>query len=177
MALCLTMTSPQNVTSQEEVLVQEIFLEPVASEYVLMEEEVDEVDVVQVQDKVVGNLSVDQDTSTLQQPQRNENIFYETEQQASFPGGMSAYMRWLASNMRYPEDAQEGNIQGKVIVKFIVRKDGTIDQPVIAKGVHPSLDKEAIRVVKKMPRWQPGRNNGVAVDSYYILPIVFRLNN
>ena len=86
-------------------------------------------------------------------------------------------MRWLNNNMRYPEAAQQNDIQGRVIVNFVVEKDGSIANVKIAKGVDKDLDREALRVVKKMPKWQPGKNNGVAVRSYFNLPVTFRLQN
>ncbi len=84
-------------------------------------------------------------------------------------------MKWLGNNIRYPEAAQQNDIQGRVIVKFVVEKDGSIGAADIVKGVDKDLDREAIRVVKKMPKWQPGKNNGVAVRSYFTLPVVFKL--
>lgn len=106
-----------------------------------------------------------------------EEIFVAVEQQAEFPGGNSALMKWLSNNVRYPEAAQQNDIQGRVIVKFVVEKDGSIGKAEILKGVDRDLDREALRAVKKMPRWQPGKNNGVAVRSYFNLPVVFRLQN
>lgn len=86
-------------------------------------------------------------------------------------------MKFLSNNIRYPESAQQNDIQGRVIVKFVVEKDGSIGNVTVVKGVDRDLDREAIRVVKKMPRWQPGKNNGVAVRSYFNLPVTFRLQN
>lgn len=106
-----------------------------------------------------------------------EKIFEAVEQQASFPGGQGALMKWLSSNLRYPELAQQNNVQGKVIVKFTVEKDGSISNPVVVRGVDKALDKEAIRVVRKMPKWSPGKNNGAAVRSYFTLPVTFKLQN
>lgn len=106
-----------------------------------------------------------------------EQIFVAVEQPAEFPGGQPALMRWLSNNMRYPEAAQQNDIQGRVIVKFVVEKDGSIGNVQIAKGVDKDLDREALRVVKKMPKWQPGKNNGQAVRSYFNLPVTFRLQN
>lgn len=108
---------------------------------------------------------------------KEEEIFVAVEQQAEFPGGMAALMKWLGNNIRYPESAQANDIQGKVTVRFVVEKDGSIGAVNILKGVDKDLDKEAIRVVKKMPKWQPGKNNGVAVRSYFNLPVVFKLQN
>lgn len=108
---------------------------------------------------------------------KEEEIFVAVEQQAEFPGGQAALMKWLGNNIRYPESAQQNDIQGRVVVKFVVEKDGSIGQATIAKGVDKDLDREAIRVVKKMPKWQPGKNNGVAVRSYFTLPVIFKLQN
>ncbi len=106
---------------------------------------------------------------------KEEEIFVAVEQQAEFPGGMPALMKWLSNNIRYPEAAQQNDVQGRVIVKFVVEKDGSVSQAQIVKGVDKDLDKEALRVVNKMPKWQAGKNNGVAVRSYFTLPVNFRL--
>lgn len=108
---------------------------------------------------------------------KEEQIFVAVEQQAEFPGGQAALMRWLSQNVRYPEAAQQNDVQGRVVVKFVVEKDGSIGAATIVKGVDKDLDREALRVVKKMPKWQPGKNNGVAVRSYFNLPVVFKLQN
>ena len=108
---------------------------------------------------------------------KEEEIFVAVEQQAEFPGGQAALMKWLSSNIRYPEAAQQNDIQGRVVVKFVVEKDGSIGHAEIARGVDKDLDREALRVVNKMPKWQPGKNNGVAVRSYFNLPVTFRLQN
>ena len=108
---------------------------------------------------------------------KEEEIFVAVEQQAEFPGGQAALMKWLSNNIRYPETAQQNDVQGRVIVKFVVEKDGSIGAATILKGVDKDLDREALRVVKKMPKWQPGKNNGVAVRSYFNLPVVFKLQN
>lgn len=125
-----------------------------------------------VQEQVV----VKEPEPEVQKP-KEEQIFVAVEQPAEFPGGMAALMRWLNNNMRYPEAAQQNDIQGRVIVNFVVEKDGSIANVKIAKGVDKDLDREALRVVKKMPKWQPGKNNGVAVRSYFNLPVIFRLQN
>ena len=106
---------------------------------------------------------------------KEDEVFVAVEQQAEFPGGMAALMKWLSNNIRYPEAAQQNDVQGRVVVKFIVEKDGSVSQAQIVKGVDKDLDKEALRVVNKMPKWQAGKNNGVAVRSYFTLPVQFRL--
>ncbi len=106
---------------------------------------------------------------------KEDEIFQAVEQPAEFPGGQAALMKWLSSNIHYPEAAQQNDVQGRVIVKFVVEKDGSVSQATILKGVDKDLDKEALRVVNKMPKWQAGKNNGVAVRSYFTLPVVFKL--
>lgn len=108
---------------------------------------------------------------------KEDEIFVAVEQQAEFPGGQAALMKWLGNNIRYPEAAAQNDIQGRVIVKFVVEKDGSIGNVTVVKGVDKDLDREAVRVCKKMPKWQPGKNNGVAVRSYFNLPVTFKLQN
>ena len=102
-------------------------------------------------------------------------IFSIVETRASFPGGDVALYSFLQRNLRYPEQAQIHDIQGRVVVRFVVNRDGTIEQVCIAKGVSEELDQEAVRVIKLMPKWEPGLNNGTPVRSYFSLPITFRL--
>ncbi len=109
-------------------------------------------------------------------PKEEENkVFDVVEQMPSFPGGMSALMNYLSSNIKYPAIAEENGIQGRVICTFIVGRDGGITDVKVAKSVDPSLDKEAVRVVKAMPKWIPGKQNGQAVTVRYTLPVTFRL--
>ncbi|MDE6742136.1 MAG: energy transducer TonB [Muribaculaceae bacterium] len=105
----------------------------------------------------------------------DNSVHTSAERQAEFPGGMQALMRWLSSNVRYPESAQKNDVQGRVIVKFIVEKDGSITNAQLIRSVDSDLDKEALRVVSRMPKWTPAKNGGVAVRSYYTLPVNFRL--
>ncbi|MBD5184432.1 MAG: energy transducer TonB [Bacteroidales bacterium] len=111
----------------------------------------------------------------VEEKKEDNKIFEAVEQPAEFPGGMAKLMSWLSSNIRYPEAAAQNDIQGRVIVKFVVEKDGSIGNVTVVKGVDKDLDREAIRVVKKMPKWQPGKNNGVSVRSYFNLPVTFKL--
>ena len=109
-------------------------------------------------------------------PKEEENkVFDVVEQMPSYPGGMSALMQYLSSNIKYPVIAEENGIQGRVICTFVVERDGSITDVRIAKSVDPSLDKEAMRVVSKMPKWIPGKQNGSAVRVKYTLPVTFRL--
>ena len=97
------------------------------------------------------------------------------EEMPEFPGGMAECMKWLGKNINYPEDCKKEGIQGRVIVQFVVDKDGSIKDPTIARGVHPSLDKEALRVLSGMPSWKPGKQKGEAVKVKYTIPVMFRL--
>ena len=104
-----------------------------------------------------------------------EPVFNVVEQMPSFPGGMEALIQYLAKNMRYPVEAQKNKVQGRVVVGFIVSKDGDIKKAHILRGVDPELDAEAIRVIESMPRWMPGMQRGKAVAVSYTLPVMFRL--
>jgi protein TonB len=105
-----------------------------------------------------------------------ENKIHEiVEQMPSFPGGMSALMSWLSQNIKYPVIAAENGVKGRVIVQFVVEKDGSITDVQVVKSVDPSLDKEAARVIKSMPHWIPGRQNGSPVRVRYTVPVTFKL--
>ena len=97
------------------------------------------------------------------------------EEMPEFPGGMAECMKYLSKNINYPEDCKKEGIQGRVIVQFVVDKDGSIKDPTIARGVHPSLDKEALRVLSSMPNWKPGKQKGEAVKVRYTIPVMFKL--
>ena len=102
-----------------------------------------------------------------------QQIFQVVEEMPEFPGGMAECMKFLAKNIKYPTIAQENGVQGRVIVQFVVNKDGTIVDPVVVRSVDPYLDKEALRVIKAMPKWKPGKQRGKAVK--YTVPVTFRL--
>ena len=102
-------------------------------------------------------------------------VFQVVEEMPEFPGGMAECMKWLAQNIKYPAEAQEKGIQGRVIVQMVVEKDGTITHAKVVRGVDPLLDTEALRVVNSSPKWKPGKQNGEAVRVKYTLPIMFRL--
>lgn len=104
-----------------------------------------------------------------------ETIFQVVEQMPEFPGGMSALMQYLGKNIKYPTIAQENGVQGRVIVQFVVNRDGSIVDPVVVRSVDPYLDKEAIRVIKTMPKWKPGQQRGKAVRVKYTVPVTFKL--
>ena len=111
----------------------------------------------------------------IPQEEDSSKIFGLVEQMPSFPGGTIKLMDYLKENTRYPEELGESCIQGRVIVTFVVEKDGSISNVKVAKSLHPLLDKEAVRVVSSMPKWCPGKQNGVTYRVKYTLPVTFRL--
>lgn len=107
--------------------------------------------------------------------EEENKVFDIVEQQPMFPGGQTALMKYLYEHTKYPVVAQENGVQGRVTVQFVVEKDGSISDVHVLRGVDPSLDKEAVRVVKSMPRWTPGKQNGINVRVNYRVPVLFRL--
>ena len=97
------------------------------------------------------------------------------EQQPMFPGGTPALYEYLNNNLRYPSIARECEVQGRVVVSFIVEKDGSVSNLTVVRSVDPMLDKEALRLVRGMPKWIPGKLNGEAVRTRYLLPVAFKL--
>ena len=104
-----------------------------------------------------------------------EKPYDAVEQMPTFPGGEAELMKFIRDNLKYPVIAQENGIQGRVILRFVVSKTGTIDQVTVLRSLDPTCDKEAIRVVKSMPKWIPGKQNGNNVPVYFTLPVVFKL--
>lgn len=104
-----------------------------------------------------------------------EEIFRSVEQPPAFPGGDAALMKYLSSHIQYPTMAQENNIQGKVVVQFVVEKDGHVGDVKVVRSVDKDLDREAVRVCKSLPKFTPGRQNGQAVRVWYTLPVNFKL--
>lgn len=102
-------------------------------------------------------------------------VFDVVEVMPTFPGGQQALFEWLSKNIKYPVVAEENGVQGRVIVTFVVERNGSITDVQVAKSVDPSLDKEAVRVVKAMPHWIPGKQNGSAVRVKFTVPVTFRL--
>ena len=109
-----------------------------------------------------------------QNPDSN-HVYDVIEEMPQYPGGPSGLFQFLSQNIKYPVVAEENGVQGRVIVTFIVEKDGSISNVTIVKSVDPSLDKEAIRVIKSMPKWIPGKQKGAPVRVKYTVPVTFRL--
>lgn len=167
------------------------FTAPVIKKDELVKEE-DEIDLQKVEnskttigaftvegnDEVGGEILKAKEEIAQPEPPKHEEenkVFDVVEQMPSFPGGQAALMQWLRSNIKYPVIAAENGVQGRVIVQFVVEKDGSVTDVRVAKSVDPSLDKEAARVVKAMPKWIPGKQNGSAVRVKYTVPVTFKL--
>ena len=97
------------------------------------------------------------------------------EEMPEYPGGMAECMKYLSKNVKYPEDCKKEGVQGRVIAQFVVDKDGSIQDVKVVRGIHPSLDKEAIRVIEGMPKWKPGKQDGQTVKVKYTIPVSFKL--
>ncbi|MCM1522098.1 MAG: energy transducer TonB [Muribaculaceae bacterium] len=109
------------------------------------------------------------------EPVDDNKVFDVVEQKPQFPGGDAALLKWIGEHIRYPAMAQENNIQGRVVVQFVVTKTGSIGEVRVIRGKDPDLDKEAVRVVKSLPKFVPGKMNGHSVNVWYTLPISFKL--
>ena len=133
---------------------------------------------VEGNDEVGGEvLKAKEDIAPPPEPEKpkeeDTKVFDVVEQMPSFPGGN--VMAWLSQNLKYPVIAAENGVQGRVVVQFVVEKDGSVSDVHAVKKVDPSLDKEAERVVKSMPKWIPGKQNGSPVRVKYTLPVTFKL--
>ena len=114
-------------------------------------------------------------TSTAQ-TKKNNMVFDVVEVMPQYPGGQIAMLKYIMENIKYPEQAMKEGIQGRVTVRFIVEKDGSISNVKPVLSVHPLLDTEAVRVVESMPKWSPGKQNGKPVRVRFNVPVMFKLN-
>jgi len=112
-------------------------------------------------------------------PEKSEEapteVFVVVEEMPAYPGGDKAMMEFIYNNIVYPEEAKEKNIQGRVVLRFVVKYTGEVGNVQVIKGVDPSLDKEAQRVIEKLPVWKPGRQGGKPVNVWYSVPVTFQL--
>jgi len=125
--------------------------------------------------KVTQRVETEPVKAEAPKPEVENKVFDVVEQMPSFPGGQGALMQYLANNIKYPVVAQENGVQGRVVVSFVIERDGSITDVQVVRSVDPSLDREAQRVVRSMPRWIPGKQNGQAVRVKYNVPVSFRL--
>ena len=133
----------------------------------------------------VGNIACAQNVPLIIDPDKVDqylaerkdtiNVYDCVEQMPSFPGGTQKLKEFIEENLRYPKELEESCVQGRVIVRFIVERNGKLSNVKVVKSVDPVLDKEALRIVKLMPRWIPGRQNGITVRVKCYIPIIFRL--
>jgi protein TonB len=98
------------------------------------------------------------------------------EKMPQYPGGDEELFKYLATNIKYPSDAKEQNIEGRVICQFVINRDGSVSDVVVVRSIAPSLDAEAVRVISAMPNWTPGEQHGQTVRVKYTLPINFKLD-
>jgi protein TonB len=110
-----------------------------------------------------------------EEEEEEAQVFFIVEEMPEFPGGEAALRRFIANAIKYPQIAQENGIQGRVYIQFVVDKDGSVTQASVARGVDPSLDKEALRVVNSLPKWKAGMQRGKPVKVSYTVPINFQL--
>lgn len=122
--------------------------------------------------KVVGN----NPSVRSRAHRKGDTVYLSVEQMPRFPGGEAAMMKYVQAHINYPSMAAKNRIEGDVIVQFVVKKDGSVGEVKVVRSLDKDLDAEAIRVVKKMPKFTPGRQNGEAVNVWYTLPVIFRLN-
>ena len=121
------------------------------------------------------NTQTEEQTPAATDMNDNPLNFRVVEKLPEFPGGMVEFMKWITKNLRYPKAAQQQKIQGKVLVAFVIGKDGTVSEIKVTKKVHPLLDAEAVRVVKMMPKWKPGQDKGKPCLTYFCIPVNFVL--
>ncbi len=162
---------------EKEVEPQKPEVTEVIEEIQIVDDDVETADIaINSEDDQTQAQEVIQAPVEIEEEDPEENVvFVVVEKMPSFPGGQQALMKYLNENIRYPVIAQENGVQGRVIVQFTVRKDGNIDDVKVVRSADPSLDKEAIRLVKSMPAWEPGQQRGKAVHCKYTVPIVFKL--
>ena len=180
---------------EEEALAEEILNTEKFTEFLIqkdedVKEEVKSADDVKDTSTALGSVNFDQGTDDINIVREHKNeviveekkpvveetkVFTSVEQMPQFPGGEAELLKWISTHIKYPAIAMENNVQGKVVVQFVVTRDGSIGEVKIARGKDPDLDKEAMRVVKTLPKFIPGKMNGQAVNVWYTLPINFKL--
>lgn len=181
---------PEEIVAPEEVANQQ----QVTDLLIVEDEKIEEDKQVKDQEKVleneaaVGTIDYNEGSNDLNKIAIKDQVIEEpkvedeqpmniamVEQKPQFPGGEAEMYKWLGNNIVYPPAAAEEGVSGRVVVEFVVGKDGSITNVKVVRPRHPALDKEAVRVVKAMPKWIPGRNNGQPVKVTYTLPVTFKL--
>lgn len=152
---------PQQEVIEELNIVEDD--EEIDEEMEVMDLDVDEEEVIEIVEVEV------------EEEEEEAPIFFIVEDMPEFPGGELELRKWIAENVKYPAAARENDIKGKVYVRFAVTERGKVDKVSVVRGVHPLLDEEAVRVIKKLPKWKPGRQRGKPVSVWYTVPINFQL--
>ncbi len=143
----------------------------------IVEDDVEIEDELEIEDTEADQETVVEMVEIEEEEEEEEaQIFYIVEDMPEFPGGSLELRKHIAQNVQYPEIAKENGIQGRVFVQFVVNKKGEVEGVKVVRGVDPSLDKEAIRVIKNLPKWKPGSQRGQAVRVSFTVPINFQLN-
>ena len=125
--------------------------------------------------KVEVKAETGEDTAQIKNAEPTDKAYEVVEQMPTFKGGDAALMKYLSENIKYPEAAEKAGEQGRVVVNFIVEKDGAVSNVKVVRSVTPTLDAEAVRVIKAMPKWVPGKQDGKLVRVKYNVPVSFRL--
>ncbi|MCH5247824.1 MAG: energy transducer TonB [Muribaculaceae bacterium] len=178
---------------QPEALPEEILNTMKVTEIAIVDdsevtEEIKSQDEIQESTTALGNTDFDQGTDDINVVREHKDeiiveekkvddnqVFTAVEQMPQFPGGEAELMKYLSTHIKYPTMAMENNIQGQVVVQFVVQKDGSIGEVKVVRSKDPDLDKEAVRVVKTLPNFIPGKMNGQSVNVWYTLPVRFKL--
>ena len=126
-------------------------------------------------DKLKLKILTTEDTPTQVLEKDNDTVFQMVEQMPEFPGGVEAMMHYVANNVKYPQEARDKNISGRVFVSFVIEKDGSVNEVKVMRGIGGGCDEEAVRVVKNMPKWKPGMQKGKPVRVSYMMPLNFKL--
>lgn len=151
--------------------------EVVEEEEMPTQEEIKQNDVGAEDVEGTGDIVFDEPVQEVLKEESDEDVvFMVVEQPAEYPGGLEAMMKFIVKNMKYPAQARRMGVEGSVFVSFVVDKEGKISDPQVIKGISTDCDQEALRVIKQMPPWKPGKQNGKAVKSRFVLPIKFKLS-
>jgi protein TonB len=149
----------------------------VIEELVIVEDD----EVVEEEIEIDTEVEVEEEVEIVEVEEEEEPeeapVFFIVEEMPKFPGGQGELQKYIAKSIKYPEIAKENNIQGRVYVNFVVNDKGEVEKVKVVRGVDPSLDKEAIRVIKSLPKWKPGKQRGKAVKVSMSLPINFKLRS
>ena len=125
--------------------------------------------------EIINTLIVESVQDIQQDPKKKADVFIVVEQMPTYPGGEQAMQEYISNNLKYPVEAQTKGVQGRVLIRFIVGADGNISDTKVIRSVSPETDAEALRVIKSMPKWNPGKHDGKEVPVYFTIPIVYRL--